>query len=73
MAPEQARGRTIDKRADIWAFGCVMFEMLAGRRPFPDGESVSDLLAGILKGEPEWNALPTDTPPAVRALLDADS
>jgi Tol biopolymer transport system component len=70
MAPEQVRGRTIDKRADIWAFGCVMFEMLAGRRPFPDGESVSDVLAGVLKGEPEWNALPTDTPPAIRALLE---
>jgi Tol biopolymer transport system component len=70
MSPEQARGRSIDKRADIWAFGCVMFEMLTGGRAFPDGESVSDVLAGVLKGEPEWSALPADTPPAIRALLE---
>ena len=70
MSPEQARGRPIDKRADIWAFGCVLFEMLTGKRAFADGESVSDVLAGVLKGEPEWNALPPDTPPAIRALLE---
>jgi Tol biopolymer transport system component len=70
MSPEQARGRAIDKRADIWAFGCVLFEMLTGRRAFPDGESVSDVLAAVLRAEPEWSALPAGTPPAIRALLE---
>ena len=70
MSPEQARGRTIDKRADIWAFGCVLFEMLTGRRAFPDGESVSDVLAAVLRAEPDWNALPAGTPPAIGALLE---
>ena len=70
MSPEQARGKPVDRRADIWAFGCVLFEMLAGRRPFAEEETVSDTLAGILKGEPAWNALPPDTPPRVRALIE---
>jgi serine/threonine-protein kinase len=69
MAPEQARGATVDKRADIWAFGCVLFEMLAGRRVFDSGQSVSDAVAAILKTEPDWPALPAATPQTIRALL----
>jgi Tol biopolymer transport system component len=68
MAPEQARGRTVDKRADIWAFGCVLYEMLTGRRPF-QGDDVSDTLASILRSDPDWNALPSSTPPALLRLL----
>jgi serine/threonine protein kinase len=68
MSPEQARGRPVDRRADIWAFGCVLYEMLAGRRLF-DGETVSDTLAGVLKSEPDWTALPEGTPPGIRKLL----
>jgi Tol biopolymer transport system component len=70
MSPEQARGRAVDRRADIWAFGCVLYEMLTGRQAFPSEESVSDTLAGILKGEPVWSALPDDTPQTIRALLE---
>jgi Tol biopolymer transport system component len=69
MSPEQARGRPTDRRADIWAFGCVLFEMLAGRRPFPEEETVSDTIAGVLKAEPSWDAL-SDAPPYVRALVE---
>jgi Tol biopolymer transport system component len=68
MSPEQARGKPVDRRADIWAFGAVLFEMLAGIRPFP-GEEISDTLAGILKSEPAWEALPRDTSAAIRRLL----
>ena len=68
MAPEQARGKAADTRADIWAFGVVLFEMLAGTRPFP-GDEITDTLAGILKSEPPWDALPRDTPAAIRRLL----
>ena len=68
MSPEQARGRTVDKRSDVWAFGVVLFEMLTGRRLF-EGETVSDVLASVLKSEPEWAALPTATPPRLRHLL----
>ena len=68
MSPEQARGKTVDRRADIWAFGCVLFEMLSGRRPF-EGDTVTDILASVVKSEPEWNALPADTPPRIRELI----
>ncbi len=68
MSPEQARGRTADRRADIWAFGCVLYECLTGKRAF-EGETVSDTLALILKGEPAWDALPANTPTNIRTLL----
>jgi len=68
MSPEQARGKTVDKRADIWAFGVVVFEMLTGQRLFT-GETISDTLASVLKTEPNWRALPAATPTAVRRLL----
>src|SRR5215475_11198359 len=68
MSPEQAKGRLADKRSDIWAFGCVLYEMLTGKRAF-EGEDVSDTLAAVLRGEPDWTALPSNTPMAVRTLL----
>jgi serine/threonine protein kinase len=68
MAPEQAKGGPVDKRADVWAFGCLLYEMLTGRRPF-SGASVSDTLAEVLKGEPDWTRLPATTPPAIHRLL----
>jgi len=68
MSPEQAKGRTADKRADIWAFGCVLYEMLTGRRAF-DGEDVSEVIAAVIRGEPDWSALPPNTPEQIRLLL----
>ena len=68
MSPEQARGKPVDRRTDIWAFGCVLYECLTGRQTF-EGETVSDLIASILKGEIDWAALPTETPQHVRDLL----
>jgi serine/threonine-protein kinase len=68
MSPEQARGKPVDKRSDIWAFGCVLYEMLTGKRAF-EGEDVSDTLAAILRGEPDWSALPKALPPPVDAVL----
>ncbi|MBZ5626854.1 MAG: serine/threonine-protein kinase [Acidobacteriia bacterium] len=68
MSPEQARGAPADRRSDIWAFGVVLYEMLSGKRLFT-GESVSDILAAVLRGEPDWSALPADTPPRIRKLL----
>ncbi|MEP6800937.1 MAG: protein kinase, partial [Acidobacteriota bacterium] len=68
MSPEQARGKAVDKRTDIWAFGCVLYEMLSGWRVFR-GETTSDVLAAILTAEPEWDKLPEQTPPRVRDLL----
>jgi eukaryotic-like serine/threonine-protein kinase len=68
MSPEQARGRAVDKRTDIWAFGCVLFEMLSGRHAFA-GDSVTDVIAAIVKDDPDWTALPPDVPPALRRLL----
>ena len=68
MSPEQARGKTADKRADIWAFGCVLYEMLTGRVAFA-GDTVSDTIAAILGREPDWSALPPATPAPIRRLL----
>ncbi|MEE8257501.1 MAG: protein kinase, partial [Acidobacteriota bacterium] len=68
MSPEQAKGRAVDKRADIWAFGVVLFEMLTGKRLYT-AETASETLAAVIKDEPDWNALPTDTPAALRKLL----
>ncbi len=69
MSPEQARGQEVDKRADIWAFGVVLFEMLTGRGTF-DGGTVSDVLAGVLAKEPQWNTLPLNLHPRIRLLLE---
>ena len=68
MSPEQAAGKTVDKRSDLWAFGVVLFEMLTGRPVFA-GESVSHLLAAVLKDEPDWSTLPAGTPASIRKLL----
>jgi len=68
MSPEQARGQAADRRADVWAFGVVLFEMLAGHQLF-EGETISDTLASVLKSDPEWSRLPAATPPRVVALL----
>jgi Tol biopolymer transport system component len=68
MAPEQARGKAVDQRADIWAFGCVLFEMLTARRAFP-GEEMPDVLARVIQSDPDWKLIPASTPPAVVTLL----
>src|SRR5262249_13429883 len=68
MSPEQAKGKEADRVSDIWAFGCVFYEMLTGRAAF-EGETISEIFAGVLKGEPDWNRLPPETPPAIRQLL----
>jgi len=68
MSPEQARGRPVDKRADIWAFGVVLYEMLSGQRAFP-GDTVTDVIAAVITREPDWKALPEAVPPRVRELL----
>src|SRR5438876_869111 len=68
MAPEQARGKVVDQRADIWAFGVVLYEMLTGRRPF-EGDGLSDVLAAVLRQPIEWSALPPETPQSIRRLL----
>lgn len=68
MSPEQARGKQLDKRTDIWAFGCVLYETLAGRRAF-GGETVSDTMAALLKEDPDWSALAPGTPTKIRDLL----
>src|SRR5215471_18505318 len=69
MSPEQAKGRPADKRSDVWAFGCVLYEMLTGKRAFK-GEDVSDTLAAVLRAEPDWTALLADLPPSIRALIE---
>jgi serine/threonine-protein kinase len=68
MSPEQAKGRPADRRSDIWAFGCVLYEMLTGKRAF-EGDDVSDTLAAVLRGEPDWSALPASTPTHMKTLL----
>ena len=68
MAPEQARGRAVDRRADIWAFGCVLYEMLTAKRPF-GGETLTDIVAAVIHTEPDWSRLPASTPQPVRLLL----
>ena len=68
MSPEQARGKTVDRRTDVWSFGCVLYECLTGRRVF-EGETVSDLVARILEREPDWTALPAATPAWLGSLM----
>ena len=68
MSPEQARGRPADKRADVWAFGVVLYEMLTGRRAF-EGEAISEVLARVIEREPDWTTLPASTPARLRELL----
>jgi len=68
MSPEQARGRAVDKRSDIWAFGAVVYEMLTGKKAF-EGETISDTLAAVLRADVDWSALPADTPASVRRVL----
>jgi Tol biopolymer transport system component len=69
VSPEQARGDFVDQRSDVWAFGCVLFEMLTGRRAF-EGATISDTLAAVLRAEPEWDRLPSDLHPRIRLLLE---
>ena len=68
MSPEQAKGQEANRTSDVWAFGCVLYEMLTGRAPF-EGETVSEVFAGILKGDPDWSRLPAETPENIRRLL----
>lgn len=69
MSPEQAKGRPTDRRSDVWAFGCVLYEMLTGRRAF-EGEDITETVAAIVRDEPDWTRLPADLPPNVRVLLE---
>src|SRR6202047_4705089 len=68
MSPEQARGKSVDKRTDIWAFGCVLYELLTGKQTF-QGEDVTDILAAVVRAEPDWTALPAKLPSTIRTLL----
>jgi Tol biopolymer transport system component/predicted Ser/Thr protein kinase len=69
MSPEQARGKAVDRRTDIWAFGVVLYEMLTGKSLFASGETVTDVIAAVVTREPDWSALPAATPPHIRKLL----
>jgi len=68
MSPEQARCKAVGRRTDIWALGCVMYEMLSGTQAFA-GDNISDTIAAVIRGEPDWNSLPAGTPRPLRALL----
>jgi serine/threonine-protein kinase len=68
MSPEQAKGKAVDRRADIWAFGCLLYEMLTGKRAF-GGQAVSETLAAVIRDDPNWSALPQAVPPRIRDLL----
>jgi eukaryotic-like serine/threonine-protein kinase len=68
MSPEQARGKSVDKRTDLWAFGCVLYELLTGKQAFA-GEDATEILAAVVKSEPDWSRLPAATPPTIRSLL----
>jgi serine/threonine-protein kinase len=68
MSPEQAKGKVVDKRSDVWSFGCVLFEMLTGKPSF-SGETLTDILASVVRAEPDWNLLPASTPEVIRRLL----
>jgi eukaryotic-like serine/threonine-protein kinase len=68
MSPEQAKGRTVDKRTDIFAFGCVLYEMLTGRAAF-EGDDVGEILARVIEREPDWSGLPSKVPPRIHELL----
>jgi eukaryotic-like serine/threonine-protein kinase len=68
MSPEQARGKPLDRRSDVWSFGCILYESLAGQRAFP-GETISDVIAKVIQSEPDWNLLPKTLPPGIRRLL----
>jgi Tol biopolymer transport system component len=70
MSPEQARGKPVDRRADIWAFGVVLYEMLTGRSLFASGDTVTDIIAAVVTRDPDWKALPASTPPHIRRLLE---
>src|SRR5262245_204748 len=68
MSPEQAKGRVADKRSDVWSFGCVLYEMLTGKRAF-DGEDATEIIAAVVRAEPDWSAIPAGTPTSIRTLV----
>jgi serine/threonine protein kinase/Tol biopolymer transport system component len=68
MSPEQARGQNVDAQSDVWAFGCILYEMLTGQRAFA-GDTITDILGGVVRVDPDWSGLPSDTPPLLRLLV----